>query len=148
VLNWLSKKTSNYRKMQIHNQHLFISFFPLLIFLISCNSQTEKKNLIAHYRIDQYSPVDSSSETLQKISQYSDWRLSLEEKNNFELTGTQKNVVGYWNVEKKNDSEYQLLLQGGGWTIYGRFDGTTIYFDQPYLMFDSLFSRVSFTKID
>ena len=123
-----------------------IFFFSLLILLHSCSTQTKKEDFLSKYHIDKANPVDTASETLLKIKQATNWTISLEEKNNFELTGTKKNIVGYWNVEKINDSEYKLLLQGGGWTIYGRFDGTTMYFDYPYKMFDSLFSQVTFTK--
>lgn len=123
-----------------------IIWLPFLMLLHSCSTQPKKEDFITKYYIDKTVPIDTTSKTLLKIRQTSNWIISLEEKNNFELSGSKKNVVGYWNVEKINDNEYKLLLQGGGWTIYGRFDGTTMYFDYPYKMFDSLFSQVTFTK--
>jgi len=123
-----------------------ISWFPLLILLHSCSSHPKKEDFIAKYYIDKTVPVDTTSKTLLKVKQTANWIISLEEKDNFELAGTEKSVVGYWDVEKINDNEYKLLLQGGGWTIYGRFDGTSMYFNYPYRMFDSLFSQVTFTR--
>lgn len=72
--------------------------------------------------------------------------ISLEDKGNFVLAGTEKYVVGYWNIEEVNEKGYNFLLQGGGWTIYGRFDGVNIYFDKPYKMFDELFLQVTFKR--
>jgi len=123
-----------------------ISFILLSILFYSCSAQTRKKDFIAEYQLANGIPVDTTSKTLQKIKQTSDWVLSLEKEDNFQLIGTGKNVVGYWDVEKINDKEYKLFLQGGGWAIYGRFDGKIIYFDKKYLMFDNLFSEVSFVK--
>ena len=124
----------------------YIFWLPLLIQLYSCNAQPKKEDFIAKYYIDKTIPVDTTSKTLLKIKEAANWTISLEEKDNLELTGTEKSIVGYWNVEKTNENEYKLLLQGGGWTIYGRFDGTTMYFNYPYKMFDSLFSQVTFTR--
>jgi hypothetical protein len=101
---------------------------------------------MAEYLLTNGIPVDTTSKTSQKIKQTSDWILSLEENDNFQLIGAGKNVVGYWDVKKMNDKEYKLFLQGGGWAIYGRFDGKIIHFDRPYLMFDNLFSEVSFVR--
>ena len=123
------------------------SLLALLVLIYSCNTKPTKQDFIAKYQIDQIIPVDTTLKTLLKIKQTANWVISLEENDNFELTGTEKNVVGYWNVEKIKDKEYRLLLQGGGWTIYGGFDGTTMHFHYPYKMFDSLFLQVSFTKI-
>jgi len=114
--------------------------------LIRCNAQKTKQDFIADYHIDKTVPVDSTTRTLLKIKQTGNWILSLEEKNNFELRGSGKSIVGFWNIEQVNDNEYRLLLQGGGWTLVGRFDGTTVYFEGPNKMFDSLFSQVTFTK--
>jgi hypothetical protein len=124
----------------------YMFWLPLSIQLYSCNAKPKKEDFIAKYYIDKTIPVDMTSKTLLKIKQTSNWTISLEEKDNFELTGTEKSIVGFWNVEKTNENEYKLLLQGGGWTIYGRFDGTTMYFNYPYKMFDSLFSQVTFTR--
>ena len=124
----------------------YIFWLPLLIQLYSCNAQPKKEDFIAKYYIDKTIPVDTTSKTLLKIKEAANWTISLEEKDNFESTGTEKSIVGYWNVEKTNENEYKLLLQGGGWTIYGRFDRTTMYFNYPYKMFDSLFSQVTFTR--
>lgn len=123
-----------------------IFWLLLLILLHSCSAQSKEEDFIAKYHIDKPIPVDTTSKTLLKIKQTANWAISLEEKNNFELTVTEKSIVGYWNLEKTNDNEYKLLLQGGGWTIYGRFDGTTMYFSYPCKMFDGLFSQVTFTK--
>ena len=132
--------------MKILRPSFKIFWLPLLILVHSCSGQTKKEGFIAKYNIDKTIPVDTTLETLLKIKRTANWTISLEEKDNFELLGTGKNVTGYWNVEKMNDNEYKLLLQGGGWTIYGRFDGTTMYFDYPYKIFDSLFSQVTFKK--
>ena len=123
-----------------------IYWLPLLIILYSCSTQPKKEDFIAKYYIDKTVPVDTSSKTLQRVRQTTNWIISLEENNNFELAGTGKRVVGYWDVEKINDNDYKLFLQGGGWAIYGHFDGTSISFDKPYKMFDTLFSLVTFTK--
>jgi len=122
------------------------SFLVLLTLLESCNTQPKKQDFIAVYHIDKNTPVDTTSKTLQKVKQAANWKISLEENDNFILSGTEKYIVGYWRVEKTNDKVNKLLLQGGGWTIFGRFDGTTMYFDYPYKMFDSLFSHVTFTR--
>ena len=123
-----------------------ISPLLLLILLCSCSAEPEKEDFIGKYHIDKFVPVDTTSITLQKVKQTSNWVISFEEHDNFVLAGTEKYVVGYWGLEKINDNEYKLLLQGGGWAIFGRFDGTTIYFNYPYKMFDSLFSEVTFTR--
>jgi hypothetical protein len=135
-----------FHKMKVLRYIYQIYWLPLLMLLHSCNAQTKKDDFIGKYQIDNPVPADTTSKTLLKIRQASSWTISLEEKNNFELTGTNKIVVGYWNIEKSNANEYRLLLQSGSWTIYGRFDGTTIYFNYPSGMFDSLFSQVTFTK--
>ena len=121
----------------------------MLLFLhifTGCSSQEKKESFIGKYHINKTVPADTTAETQGRIRQTSDWKISLEEDNNFELTGTGKHIVGYWEVQKLNDKEYKLLLQGGGSTIYARFDGTSIYFDKRYRMFDELFSEISFTK--
>ena len=100
------------------------------------------------YHIDKYTPVDTTAKTLEKVKQAANWKITFEEYGNFILSGTEKYVVGYWDVEMTNDKVKKLLLQGGGWTIFGRFDGNTMYFDYPYKMFDSLFSHVTFTRED
>ena len=123
-----------------------ISSLLLLILLYSCGGQPKKEDFIGKYHIDKIVPVDTTSKTLQKVKQTTNWMISFEKNDNFVLAGTEKSIVGYWGVEKINDNEYKLLLQGGGWTIFGRFDGTTMYFNYPYKMFDSLFSEVTFTR--
>src|ERR1043165_1611618 len=108
-----------------------ILLLAALIFICSCNTGTSKQDFIAQYHIDKTVPVDTTSETLLKVKQTSNWMISLKENDNFELTGTEKNIVGYWNIEKIKDDKYKLLLQGGGWTIYGRFNGKTMDFNYP-----------------
>jgi len=137
-------KTTN--KMIMLKLIFIISCLPLLSLLHSCNNQPKKEDFIAKYHIDKTVPVDTTLKTLLKVKQTANWMISFEEHSNFELAGTGKSVVGYWGIEKINDNEYKLVLQGGGWTIYGRFDGTSMYFDKPYKMFDSLFSQVTFTR--
>jgi hypothetical protein len=133
-------------KMKILRHRSAICSLLLLILLNSCSGQDKKDDFIGKYHIDKTIPVDTTAITLLKIKQTSNWTISLQEKDNFELSGNEKNIVGYWNIERVNDSEYKILLQGGGWTIKGRFDGKTMYFNYPYKMFDSLFSEVTFTK--
>ena len=120
----------------------------LLILLTNCNTQPGKQDFMDVYHIDKYTPVDTTAKTLEKVKQAANWKITFEEYGNFILSGTEKYVVGYWDVEMTNDKVKKLLLQGGGWTIFGRFDGNTMYFDYPYKMFDSLFSHVTFTRED
>lgn len=125
---------------------LFLVF--LAVSFAGCNAQGKKGDFNGKYRIDKYVPADSSAAILSKISQASDWVISLEKDNNFELTGKGKHIVGYWSIEKMYDKESKILLQGGGSTIYGRFDSSVIYFDKPYRMFDELFAQANFKKIE
>jgi len=138
-------KTIN--KMKMLKLISIISCLPLLLLLHSCNNEPKKEDFIGKYHIDKTVPVDTTSTTLLKVKQTANWMISFEEHSNFELAGTGKSVVGYWGLEKINDKEYKLTLQGGGWTIFGRFDGTSMYFDKPYKMFDTLFSYVTFTRV-
>ena len=80
-----------------------------------------------------------------KVKQAANWVISLEEKYNFEFTGGEKNIVGYWRVEN-NGKEYKLLFQSGRITTYARFDGTNIFFDKQDNLLDSVFSQAIFTK--
>ena len=131
-------------KIGNHIQCIFLLLFLLLT--QGCSAQEKSDDFIGNYPIGTTKPADSSSTTLTKIRQTENWVLSLEEHGNFELKGTGKHVVGFWKMEKLKDKEYKIFLQGGGWAIYGRFDGTSIYFDKTYKMFDNLFSEISFTR--
>ena len=132
--------------MKKSGMHRTIFFAPCLLLLIacSCHNAAGKSEFIGSYKIGKIVPRDSS--TIDKAKRAEDWILSLEDKNNFRLYGSGKNIVGYWNIEKDEGKQYQLTLQGGGSTVQARFDGTTIYFERPDKMLDSLFSQAVFTR--
>jgi hypothetical protein len=119
--------------------------------LISCKSKKKTgtaNDLIGEYRIEQYEPLDTSTQARARAEQAVDWKIMLEEKNNFQITGTGINTGGYWTVKQGDDKEYYLLLQGGGYKIDVKFDATHILFDRPTKMLDTVFSRVLFTRVD
>lgn len=122
--------------------------FSCFALLQSCGGATTQEDFMGNYHIDKYVPAAPSPGAPDMIQKTSDWTISLEAKNNFLLSGTGKHVVGYWNIQKADDKAYSLLLQGGGYTIYGRLDGKSILFDGTYKVFDSLFSQVTFIKTE
>ena len=123
----------------------YTSPLAILVLFNSCNAQVSKKDFIGKYHIDKFTPIDSTSKTSLKVKQAAKWVISLKGKNNFEFTGSEKNIVGYWRVEN-NGKEYKLLFQSGRITTYARFDGTNIFFDKQDNLLDSVFSQAIFTK--
>lgn len=129
------------KKLSFHFTYLF-----LITFCLGCNAQKSKSDFLGTYRIDKRIPADTTSQTLQKIKATDNWTLSFEKDDNFVLSGTNKKIVGYWDIQETTDKQYRLLLQGAGMAIRLRFDEKTIYFDRPYRMLDDLFSSATFTK--
>ena len=117
--------------------------FLLITYFCSCNNTASTSGFIGIYTIDKMDPFDSNR--ISTVQTASDWKIILADSNNFQLYGTNKNIVGYWTAENKGQ-EYQILFQGGGVTTTARFNGKEIYFDKPDKLLDSLFLKATFIK--
>lgn len=75
----------------------------------------------------------------------SDWKIILQENNYFQLNGTEKNINGYWKIDR-NGEEYLILFHTGAITTVARFNGKEVYFDKPDMLLDSIFIKATFLK--
>lgn len=126
-----------------------------IVFFTRCDSGSKKinkKELLGLYNVESVTPRSDSIlldphmfDGSQRVF------LILKEQDNFEFHVYKKTAVGYWTFETQNPSKRRLLLQSGYMpenVIYARFDKTHIYFDSPLWIFDSMYTRVIFKKVE
>jgi hypothetical protein len=109
---------------------------------IACKQET-KDDFLGVYKISKTVPLAS---TPSHGKETSNWKIWLQENDNFSLIGpgASNGYMGYWTMEKGENKKYKLMFSSAGHKAYAGFDGTTIYFDRPQWLLDSLFQEVSF----
>ncbi|MBL7742032.1 MAG: hypothetical protein JNN00_01030 [Chitinophagaceae bacterium] len=118
----------------------------LLLSTTSCDNSTYEQNLLGTYRILEIAPIDTTSRISAKIRDAVNWTISLKDSNNFEFNGIGEPVFGYWTSEDKKGKDITMSFSTAGHTIDAKFGGSTIYFDKPDKLFDSIFRRATFVR--
>ena len=123
-------------------------YFCLLIIIaiVSCKSTNTKDDFIGKYKIDHPS-FDTTVVAQSMAEKTSDWVLVLEDHNNFQLSGTGINKVGYWTVENDGGQDFDLMMQSGD-TVHARIDKKGIHLNHPSTIMDNIFRSVEFVRID
>jgi hypothetical protein len=125
-----------------------ILLFILTLFLISCDNTKpiDTTKFIANYVRDKFVTADTTEYFRNAIDNSGGWTISLKNENQFTFRGTDKIINGVWTVDKKDGEDYFVKLISQNDTIKARLNGTIIYFDGPYKLFDNLFKGVIFVQ--
>lgn len=128
-----------------------ITFLLLIlnVFLISCDNRTpdDTTKLFATYKRDKFVAIDTTEYSKKTIDNSGGWTISLKSANKFTFRGTQKIVNGSWSVNKREGEDFFLNFISQKDTISARLNGSIIYFDEPYKLFDNLFKEVVFVQM-
>jgi hypothetical protein len=109
------------------------------VWLFSCSSGLASKDLQGNYGVHLLGASKPYKEPLE-------WRLVLEDGNNFEFIHDGKIEVGYWAVRQVELGQPNLFFQTGQRTSLAIYTDSQITFLQPHLFFDSLITSVSFKR--
>jgi hypothetical protein len=125
-----------------------VLLFILTLFLISCDNTKpiDTTKFIANYERDKFVTADTTEYFRNAIDNSGGWTISLKNENQFTFRGTDKIINGVWTVDKKDGEDYFVKLISQNDTIKARLNGTIIYFDGPYKLFDNLFKGVIFVQ--
>ena len=125
-----------------------ILLFTLTLFLISCDNTKpiDTTKFLANYKIDKFVATDTTKFFRNAIDNSGGWTISLKKENQFTFRGRDKIVNGVWTVDKKDGKDYFVKFISQNDNIKARLNGTIIYFDGPYKLFDNLFKGVIFVK--
>lgn len=110
------------------------------------SSKTDEEILMGTYARDKF-VLNNIADSLA-VDSTTGWVFMLLKNNNFQIYGSNKNIVGYWKVESMQNGEYTILLSSGNLVTYIRATGNLVYFDDTNKWLNNLFKRVVFVRVN